>query len=89
MAVDFSNAVKTDEGVQVNGVVMQQIVEQCEGCERIKEFEGGKYCGSYPQPAVKWKLGNCNFATHTKSAPAKGKAKVNPLKASKRAAKGR
>ena len=88
MAVDFSNAVKTDEGVQVNGVVMHQIVEQCEGCERIKEFEGGKYCSTYPQPAVKWRLGNCNFATHTKAA-AKGKAKVNPLKASKRAAKGR
>jgi hypothetical protein len=88
MAVDFSNAVKTDEGVQVNGVVMHQIVEQCEGCERIKEFEGGKYCGSYPQPAAKWKMGNCNFATHTK-ASGKGKAKVNPLKASKRAAKGR
>lgn len=89
MAVDFSNAVKTDEGVQVNGVIMNQIVEQCEGCERIKEFEGGKYCGSYPQPAVKWRLGNCNFSTHMKAAPAKGKAKVNPLKASKRAAKGR
>ena len=53
MAVDFSNAVKTDEGVQVNGVVMQEIVEKCEGCDRIKEFEGAKYCGSYPQPASK------------------------------------
>jgi hypothetical protein len=89
MAVDFSNAVKTDEGVQVNGVIMNQIVEQCEGCERVKEFEDGKYCSSYPQPSAKWRLGNCNFSTHMKAAPAKGKAKVNPLKASKRAAKGR
>ena len=89
MAVDFSNAVKTDEGVQVNGVIMNQIVEQCEGCERVKEFEDGKYCSSYPQPSAKWRLGNCNFPTHMKAAPAKGKAKVNPLKASKRAAKGR
>lgn len=89
MAVDFSNAVKTEQGVQVNGVLMNQIVEQCEGCERIKEFEGDKYCGSYPQPAVKWRLGNCNFSTHMKAAPAKAKGKVNPLKASKRAAKGR
>jgi len=88
MAVDFSNAVKTDEGVQVNGVVMHPIVEQCEGCERIREFEGAKLCGTYPQPAAKWRLGTCNFSTHTK-ATAKGKAKVNPLKASKRAAKGR
>ncbi|MDY0225392.1 hypothetical protein SAMN04488082_102232 [Desulfomicrobium apsheronum] len=89
MAVDFSNAVKTDEGVQVNGVVMHPIVEQCEGCERIREFEGAKFCGTYPQPAAKWRLGTCNFSTHTKTAPGKGKAKVNPLKASKRAAKGR
>lgn len=89
MAVDFNNATKTDEGVQVNGVIMNEIVEQCEGCERIVEFEGNKYCGSYPLPASKWRLGNCNFATHMKAAPAKGKAKVNPLKASKRAAKGR
>ncbi len=89
MAVDFSNAVKTDDGVQVNGVVMNTIVEQCEGCERVKEFDGAKFCGTYPTPAVKWRMGSCNFATHTKAAPAKGKAKVNPLKASKRAAKGR
>lgn len=88
MAVDFSNAVKTEEGVQVNGVIMNQIVEQCEGCERIQEFDGAKFCGSYPQPAVKWRMGNCNFSTHMK-AEAKAKAKVNPLKASKRAAKGR
>ncbi len=88
MAVDFGNAVKTEQGVQVNGMIMNQIVEQCEGCERIKEFEGAKYCGSYPQPAVKWRLGNCNFSTHVKTA-AKAKAKVNPLKASKRAAKGK
>ncbi|NLW81759.1 MAG: hypothetical protein GXY42_08840 [Desulfovibrionales bacterium] len=88
MAVDFSNAVKTDDGVQVNGVLMNQIVEKCDGCDRIQEFEGGKYCGTYPQPAVKWRLGVCNFSTHMKAAPAKGKTKVNPLKASKRSAKG-
>ena len=39
MAADFGNAVKTEQGVQVNGMIMNQIVEQCEGCERIKEFE--------------------------------------------------
>lgn len=87
MAVDFSNAVKTDQGVQVNGFIMNQIVEKCEGCERVKEFDGDKYCSTYPQPAAKWKLGNCNFSTHTKVAATK--AKVNPLKASKRASKGK
>lgn len=88
MAVDFSNAVTTDQGVLVNGMVMEQIVDQCVGCERVQEFADAKYCGSYPQPAVKWRMGACNFATHNKT-EAKAKAKVNPLKASKRAAKGR
>lgn len=89
MAVDFSNAVKTEEGVTVNGVVMNQIVEQCNGCERIKDFDGSKFCGSYPQPAAKWRLGSCNFSTHMKTAAAKAKSKTNPIKASKRASKGR
>ncbi|MDY0275746.1 MAG: PxxKW family cysteine-rich protein [Desulfomicrobium sp.] len=88
MAVDFSNATTTDAGVQINGIIMSQIVEQCEGCGRIKEFEGGKYCGTYPQPASKWRLGVCNFSTHVKVA-ATNKGKVNPIKASKRASKGR
>lgn len=88
MAVDFSNAVKTTEGLQVNGIIMSQIVEQCEGCGRIKEFEGDKYCGTYPQPVTKWRLGVCNFSTHVKITGT-NKGKVNPLKASKRASKGR
>jgi hypothetical protein len=88
MAVDFSKAVKTDQGLRINGFIMNQIVEKCEGCGRIQEFDGDKYCSTYPQPAVKWKLGNCNFSTHTKVAAA-AKAKVNPIKASKRASKGK
>ncbi|NLY40765.1 MAG: hypothetical protein GX055_03970 [Desulfovibrionales bacterium] len=86
MAVDFNNAVKTDEGALVNGIVMNPIVEQCEGCGRIEAFADSKFCGTYPQPAAKWRLGNCNFATHVKT-ETKAKGKVNPLKASKRAAK--
>ena len=41
-----------------------------------------------PNPAKKWFDGRCNFATHIKTESGKA-AKVNPLKASKRAAKGR
>jgi hypothetical protein len=33
---------------------------------------------------MKWKNGNCNLATHVTSAAVAAKAKVNPLKASKR-----
>ncbi|MFR5647877.1 MAG: PxxKW family cysteine-rich protein, partial [Bilophila wadsworthia] len=47
-----------------------------------------QFCGSYPNPAKKWFDGRCNFATHIKTESGKA-AKVNPLKASKRAAKGR
>lgn len=84
----LANAVKTDEGVIVNGFVLSPCVEQCKGCERIRDFESEEFCSSYPNPASKWAGGRCNFATHLKTQTA-AKAKVNPLKASKRASKGR
>ena len=75
-------AVKTEQGVEVKGMLMQPVVEKCEGCDRVRTFEEQQFWGSYPNPAKKWFDGRCNFATHKA-------AKVNPLKASKRAAKGR
>jgi hypothetical protein len=73
-----------------NGIVFQPVVEKCEGCERIKEDNGLRHCTSYADPAAKWDMGVCNFATHVKASVDKeGKIKVNPLKASKRAARGR
>lgn len=87
MQMDYT---KTAEGMMINGVLCTETVEKCDGCERIKELEGGKYCASYPFPEKKWKLGACNFATHVKATLDKeGKVKINPLKASKRAARGR
>ncbi|THB63733.1 MAG: hypothetical protein D6E12_16235 [Desulfovibrio sp.] len=89
-ATAWAGAEKTPEGVVFNGVTIQPVVENCDGCERIKEFEGEKFCGSYPSPEMKWKLGACNFATHVKATLGEGgKVKINPLKASKRAARGR
>jgi len=74
----------------VNGVECHPIVEKCEGCDRTKEVEGVKYCSSYPLPERKWGQTVCNFATHVKAEKdTGGKVKVNPLKASKRAARGR
>lgn len=84
----LQNAVKTAEGVAVNGFIISACVEQCSGCDRVRTFDEQEFCSSYPDPAYKWKGGNCNFATHIK-AQVTDKAKVNPLKASKRAAKGR
>jgi hypothetical protein len=84
----LENAVRTPEGVSVNGFVLRPVIDKCEGCERVREFEEEKFCSSYPVPERKWTEGRCNFATHAKIAVRAG-AKVNPLKASKRAAKGR
>ncbi len=83
----FEGAVKTEEGLNFKGFNLQPIADKCNGCERIEEFEGEKYCMSYPEPNKKWAHGACNFATHVKASLDKaGKVKVNPLKASKRAA---
>lgn len=82
----FPNATIAPEGMVYKGVVFQPIIDKCEGCARISEFEGQKYCSSYAIPSSKWSLGMCNFATHIKS-EVKAQGKVNPLKASKRASK--
>jgi hypothetical protein len=82
----LENATKTAEGVMVKGIQLSPVVEQCTGCARIREFEEQQFCSSYPLPEKKWLDGRCNLATHVKTQAAS--AKVNPLKASKRAAKG-
>ncbi len=88
--ISLEGAVKTDAGLTYKGVIMDPIDDKCEGCERVAEVEGGKYCPTYAQPTTKWAKGICNFATHARAGVDKGgKVKVNPLKASKRAARGR
>jgi hypothetical protein len=39
---------------------------------------------SFPDPAMKWKNGTCNMATHARAQKAAENHKLNPLKASKR-----
>ncbi len=86
----IDGAVMTEEGLKFKGFIMEPIVEKCEGCERAVAHEDKKYCPSYAKPAMKWYQGVCNFATHVRAELTKeGKVKVNPLKASKRAARGR
>ncbi|WP_320170051.1 PxxKW family cysteine-rich protein [Maridesulfovibrio sp.] len=86
----LEGAEMTAEGLSYKGVIMEPVVEKCDGCERTVEFDGQKYCHSYAQPAQKWAHSVCNFATHVRAGVDKeGKVKVNPLKASKRAARGR
>lgn len=73
----------------LNGTCLP-IVQQCEGCQQIVEFNGQKYCKSVPDPSSKWggQIG-CNLATHiTRKIDTGEQKKINPLKASKKSAKG-
>jgi len=71
------------------------IVDEClkgdddKACENIVDMPNGKYCTKFPNPESRWERGHCPLATHVKvdfSTPIE--KKLNPLKASKRAAKG-
>lgn len=73
-------------GCQFNGGTCHPAIEACQGCDRAVTEGDMVYCASYPDPAAKWRYGNCNFATHVKTTE-KIEVKVNPLKASKRAAR--
>ncbi len=74
----------TKQGCSYEGGVCKPIVEKCEGCGRVSEFSSEKYCTSNPEPDIKWKVGNCNMATHIKLEVSETKKKINPIKASKR-----
>lgn len=65
------------------------IVSQCEGCGHVMEFNGRSYCKTYADPSMKWSFGSCNFATHVEAPKVAEQKTVNPLKASKRASRGR
>ena len=75
-------------GCTYNGGMCHPVIDKCEGCDKVKEFSGEKYCSAYPEPKLKWKEGKCNFATHVKHEIKKEKI-VNALKASKRKAAGK
>jgi len=74
----------TKQGCSYEGNVCKPITPQCEGCARIHEYEGRSYCQILPDPMAKWKVGNCNMATHVSSVKVETKQKINPIKASKR-----
>ena len=77
----------TKKGCEYSGGKCNTIIEQCEGCQKASDFPTGKYCIAFPDPAAKWRTGNCNMATHIKAPEKKESAKVNPLKASKRSSR--
>ncbi len=68
--------------------VISPCVEQCTGCERVREFDEEKFCSAIPIRPINGPAAAA-ILPPTSKAQATAAAKVNPLKASKRAAKGR
>ncbi|OGP82238.1 MAG: hypothetical protein A2V87_03130 [Deltaproteobacteria bacterium RBG_16_58_17] len=77
----------TKKGCGFNGGSCHEIIDKCEGCNKVIECETGTYCRVYPDPAGKWRTGKCPTASHLKTDVKDVAQKVNPLKASKRANK--
>lgn len=82
-------AFMTRKGCSFNGGRCHPVVDKCQGCSRTVTSEEGSFCSVAPNPATKWTRGNCNMATHLERKVAEQTQKLNPLKASKRAASGK
>jgi hypothetical protein len=60
---------------------------KCEGCDRILDSAETKYCAVFPDPAAKWRRGDCSMASHIKSdakAAAEAKVRVGQQKQKKK-----
>ncbi len=75
-----------NKGCNFNGGKCLPVIDKCERCSRTVTLEEGIFCSVAPNPAAKWSRGACNFATHLEKKAAEEQLKINPLKASKRAA---
>jgi hypothetical protein len=78
---------KTNTAAKFSDGSFLPVIDKCEGCGRIVEVDGSKYCDAYMNPGAKWRLGFCNLATHAKPEVVVVKARINPLKASKRSSR--
>ena len=61
-------------GCNFLGGTCRAIVEKCDGCDRIITFGNNKYCAAFPDPNSRWRMGNCNMATHIKTEAASAAA---------------
>jgi hypothetical protein len=75
------------KGCDFTGGSCQVIIEACQGCGKVMEYEGRQFCKTYADPGSKWRSGRCPSATHIKIEIVESTQKINPLKASKRATK--
>ena len=67
----------------------QVIVPQCEGCSHVQVVGDQSFCDAYANPSAKWMLGACPLGTHVQRQNIDASKKVNLLKASKKASKGK
>ncbi len=74
--------------VNAKNIQCKPIVEDCTDCNNVVEVNGIKVCKIYPDPEMRWMVGSCPLATHVEHKWSETGKKINPLKASKRAAKG-
>lgn len=50
----------------VKGLIREQIVAECSSCNLYESDDfHGDLCTVYQYPKMKWRLGDCNMATHT------------------------
>lgn len=85
----MAKAAQTKGTEKYTSGAFQPVIDKCEGCGRIVEANAQQFCQAYAVPSAKWRIGICNFATHVKPEIVTAKTRVNPLKASKRAAAGK
>lgn len=65
------------------------VISDCQGCQNIVRYLDEEFCSIYSEPHIKWYFRDCNAATHVEQEKIKDKPKINPMKAAKRAMKGR
>jgi len=65
------------------------VIDKCEGCKNVDVYDNITYCRAYMKPEAKWIDGRCPLCTVKIVIVQKDEKKLNPLKASKKAAKAR
>lgn len=76
----------TKSGCSFTDGSCRTIIEGCIGCNKVVEYPTGQYCKVYADPASRWIVGKCAIASHVTRELKESTQKINPLKASKRAA---
>jgi len=76
----------TKKGCDFNGGACHAVVEQCTGCDRTIKNNDTVFCQVFPDPAIKWRRGACNMATHikTETKGQEGKVRVGQQKQKKK-----